>query len=116
EETLSQARASGDAKVAQAKAALRQAEQTALQVEAKRQEAQAARETASQKRADLAAAQASAEYAVLRAPFSGIVTRRALNSGDMADATTPVVEITNTHAMNLIASLPAENGVMVREG
>ncbi len=116
QEALAQARTSGEAKVAQARAALRQAEQGRLQVLAKRQEALAMRETAAQKRADLAAAQATAAYAELRAPLSGIVTRRALNPGDMADTTAPVVEITDTRSLNLLANLPAEDGMQVRVG
>jgi len=115
-EALAQAQTSGDAKVRQAQAALRQAEQSALQVAAKQQEARAMRETAAQKRADLAAAQATAGYAELRAPLSGIVTRRALNPGDMADPATPVLEITNVRSLDLLASLPAEDGMAVRVG
>src|SRR5207245_1742438 len=87
-ESLDQAQMSGSAKVQQAQTALRQAEQSALQVKAKQQEAQAMRETAAQRRADLAAARTVAGYAELRAPLSGTVTRRALNSGDMADPAT----------------------------
>jgi RND family efflux transporter MFP subunit len=115
-EALDQAKTSGAAKVAQAQAALQQARQDALQVAAKQQESLALRETANQKRADLAAAQATAGYAELRAPLTGIVTRRALNPGDMADPTTPVVEITDIRALNLIANLTAEDGMLVRRG
>ena len=89
---------------------------SALQVAAKRQEAQAMHETVRQKRADLASAQAVAGYAVLRSPLTGIVTRRALNPGDMADPATPVVEVTDTRTLNLLANLPAEDGVKVRRG
>lgn len=115
-ETLDQAKLSGEAKVAQAQAALRQAEQSAGQVAAKRQEAQAMRASVVQKRADLASAQATAGYAELRAPFAGIVTRRSLNPGDMADVTTPVVEIADPRALNLIANLPGDEGAKVRVG
>src|SRR5262249_31943148 len=62
------------------------------------------------------AAQATAGYAELRAPLSGIVTRRALNPGDLADTTTPVVEITDPRALNLLANLPAEDGMKARAG
>ncbi len=115
-ETLAQAQASGAAKVAQAQAGLRQARASALQVDARRQEALAAQDTIAQKRADLSAAQTAAQTADLRAPISGVVTRRALNPGDSADTTTPVLEITDTRALNLIASLPAEEGAKVRVG
>src|SRR5205807_1453037 len=87
------ARLTGEAKVAQARATLRQAQQGILQVAAKRQDAAAMRRSAEQKRADLAAAQASAGYAQLRSPLTGIVARRLLNPGDTADTTSPVLEI-----------------------
>lgn len=115
-QSLDQAKTSGAAKVAQAEAGLRQAEQSALQIAVKRQEAQAMRQTVGQKRADLAAAEATANTAELRAPLSGTVTRRALNPGDLADTTVPVLEITETHALNLLANLPAEDGAKVRAG
>jgi HlyD family secretion protein len=99
-----------------ARAALRQAEQGVLQVAAKKRETAAAVESIRQKRADLAAAQTSAGYAQLRTPITGIVTRRFLDPGDMADTNTPVVEITNPHALNLVASVPAEDGADVRPG
>lgn len=115
-EALSAAQIGGNTKVQQAQAALRQTEQAALQVSVKQQEAQAMRETAAQKRADLAAAQATAGYADLHAPLTGIVTRRALNPGDMADPATPILEISDTRALNLLANLPADQGMQVRVG
>ncbi len=115
-ESLDQAQMSGDAKVAQAQAALRQAEQGALQVQVKQQDALAMRQIANQKLADYNAAQATAGYAQLRAPLSGIVTHRSQNPGDQADPATPILEITDTHGLNLIANLPAEDGLKVRPG
>ena len=91
-DALAAARLTGEAKVAQARAALRQAQQGILQVAAKRQDAAAMRRSAEQKRADLAAAQASAGYAQLRSPLTGVVARRLLNPGDTADTTSPVLE------------------------
>jgi RND family efflux transporter MFP subunit len=69
-----------------------------------------------QKQADLAAAQATAAVATLRAPFSGVVTHRAQNPGDLADPSTPILEISETHSLNLLANLPAEDGLKVRQG
>src|SRR5205823_256431 len=71
---------------------------------------------ANQKRADLAGAAATAGYAEIRSPLSGIVTRRALNPGDLADPVTPIFEIANTHELNLVASIPAEDGAKLRTG
>ncbi len=103
-------------RVKTAQTALRQAEQGVLQVAAKRQEKQAAIETIRQKTADLAAAQATAAYSELRSPITGRVTRRLLNPGDMADTSTPVVEIADTHSLNLVASIPAEDAAAIRAG
>jgi HlyD family secretion protein len=85
-------------------------------VAAKQQEAQAMHEAERQKQADLAGAQAVAGYAALRSPLTGTVTRRTLNSGDMADPATPVLEVSDTRALNLLANLPGEDGVKVRRG
>lgn len=103
-------------RVKTAQTALRQAEQGVLEVAAKRQEKQAAIETIRQKTADLAAAQANAAYSELRSPITGRVTRRSLNPGDMADTSTPVVEIADTHSLNLVASIPAEDAAAIRVG
>jgi RND family efflux transporter MFP subunit len=53
---------------------------------------------------------------VLRSPLTGVVSRRALNPGDMADPATPIVEVTDTRTLNLLANLPAEDGAKVRRG
>jgi RND family efflux transporter MFP subunit len=101
-EALAQARKSGDAHVRQAKAALRQAEQGTLLVEAKRQEA--------------ISMQAAAAYTVLRSPIPGIVTHRMANPGDTADPASPILEIANTTSLNLLANLPEGEGAGVRPG
>lgn len=114
-EALAQAQNTGAAKLHQARSGARQAEGT-LQVAAKAQDAQAAQAATAQKSADLAAAQTQVAFGDLRAPLSGIVTRRALNAGDMADPAVPILEITDPTALNLLANLPAEMGAGVRAG
>jgi HlyD family secretion protein len=113
---LAQVRAAAEAKVAQTRASLRQAEQAVLQVEVKRQEAQAARSSAVAKGADFAAALASAHYAELRSPISGVVTKRALNPGDLADPAAAVVEVSDTRTLDLTATLPADSATAIRAG
>jgi HlyD family secretion protein len=113
---LAQAAKSGDARVLQAQAALRQAQQSRLNVAAKQQDALAARGVTAQKEADLTAAQATAATADLAAPIDGIVTKRSANVGDTADPTLPFLEISNSTGLNLIANLPAEEGLKVRVG
>ena len=116
QDTVQQAKRSGDAKIAQAKAALTQAQQAQLLVTAKRQETQSLRDAASQKRADLNAAQITAQISTLVAPLSGVVTRRTLNPGDIADTTTSVIEIADLRELNLLATLTADNGQKIRPG
>lgn len=115
-EAVSQAKTSGDAKVAQAQASLRQARQSALQVAVKQQDARVQRNAAEQKRADLSAAQATAATAQIHSPFAGVVTRRLLNPGDLADTTNPILEIAQPTSLNLVAYLPVEDGQKVRTG
>ena len=116
QELLKQAQKTGDGKVLQAQGTLKQARETIGQVAVKQQDARAFAETVAQKRADLAAAQSSANYAEVHAPLNGIVTRRALNPGDMADVTNPIVEISDARSLNLIANLSAADGTKLRAG
>ena len=115
-EALRQAQTAGDAKIAQAQAALKQAQESALQVRVKEQDARALAAAALQKRADLSGAQATTNYADVHAPLSGLVTRRLLNPGDMADTANPILEIADTQSLNLLANLPASEGLKVRVG
>ena len=116
QEAFNAAETGGDAKVRQAEAALEQARKTALTVAARNQDAIAANQAVAQKRADLSAARATAQYAQVRAPLSGVVSRRMLGPGDMADVTIPILEITNPTSVNLVANLTAEDGRQVRPG
>ncbi len=116
QELLRQAQKTGDGKVLQAEGALKQARETIGQVAVKRQDALAVRQTVAQKEADFTAAQASANYAEVHAPLSGVVTRRNLNPGDMADVTNPIVEISDGRSLNLIANLSAADGMKLRAG
>ncbi|MGC8666934.1 MAG: efflux RND transporter periplasmic adaptor subunit [Chthonomonadales bacterium] len=115
-EALAQARAAGDAHVAQAEAALQQAQQGAAQVAVKEADARAFQALVMQKQADLAAAGASAGYARLTSPVSGIVTRRFLNPGDMADPNTPVLEVMARRSLDLVCSASPDAASKLRVG
>lgn len=80
-------------RVAQARAALAQAQSGALNVAAKAQEAAAARLAAAGKAADARGATASVATGEIRSPLDGVVVRRFLNPGDVADPTTPVLAV-----------------------
>ena len=115
-EALSQAKLTGAAKRAQAEAALKQARQGVLQVAAKRQEVQTQLATVAQKRAEESAAQVQASYMQITAPLAGIVVKRSLNPGDLADPTSPILEIADLRLLNLVASVPAGEGARLRVG
>lgn len=116
QQALDAARTEGDARVAQARAALSAAQKDILTVTARRREAQALRDAVAQKRADLAAAEASASYAVVRSPISGVITHRAMNAGDMADPAAPILDVSNIRALDLSANLAASDGQRVQAG
>ena len=66
-----------------------------------------AQESVSRARAALAAAQAGAGRAVVRAPFDGIVVSRAHNPGDMVVSTTdPILRIVDPRRLEVIAAIP----------
>ncbi len=75
-----------------------------------------AAETArSRAEAGLAAAQAAvaeldatAAYAVIRAPFDGIVTRRDVDPGAFAAPGAPLIEIASTGRLRIVVTVPAE--------
>jgi RND family efflux transporter MFP subunit len=53
-------------------------------------------------------ARAQREYVVLRAPFSGIITARTADPGDLALPGRPVLEMIGTSSLKVEADLPAE--------
>lgn len=115
-DALRQVQQSGDAKVTSARALLQAASQGGLQVAAKAEDARAKQALVSGKQADLSGARIATALSELRASLSGIITRRNLNVGDLADPATPVLEITDANALNLLANLPSENGIALRAG
>lgn len=115
-DALNQAQQSGEAKVQSARAALTAASRGQLQIAAKAEDARSKAALAQSKIADLSAAQAVSSASQLRAPISGVVTKRNLNDGDMADPANAVLEISDTNALNLNANLSASQVADVRVG
>lgn len=115
-DALVQAQGSGDARVQGARAALTAASQGQLQIAAKSEDARSKAALAQSKIADLSAAQAASSAGQLRAPVSGVVTKRNINEGEMADPAIPVLEISNTNALNLNANISSAQGANVRQG
>ncbi|MDE2125057.1 MAG: efflux RND transporter periplasmic adaptor subunit [Armatimonadetes bacterium] len=116
EAALAAAQADGSAQVAKAAAALVQAHQAALQVRVKQQDVIAMTSAAAQKQADMRAATVADSYCQVCAPLSGIVVKRYLNPGDMADSSTPILQIGADTALDLQASLPADEASVVAPG
>jgi len=114
---LSAAKSMGEKKIAQARAALRQAESGRLAVAAKAQEANAAAEAARQKQADARAAGVAADFVEIRSPFAGTVVRRFLNPGDSTDPATPVLTIARAGASaDFVGNLSPAEAERVRPG
>lgn len=69
------------------------------------------------KRSEAASATATAETSLIRAPFSGIVTKRILNPGDESDNLTPILEITDaSQGLDFVAMLSAVQASGIRVG
>lgn len=59
-------------------------------------------------RAGMLEAQAQEAYAVVRAPFDGVVTSRSVNPGDLAVPGSPLLTIVAPNALKVVAELPAQ--------
>ncbi|MFW6083607.1 MAG: efflux RND transporter periplasmic adaptor subunit [Gemmatimonadota bacterium] len=65
--------------------------------------------------AALAEARAQRAYTALRAPFSGVVTRRSIDPGDLAVPGHPVITLAGGDALEAVADLPASREGQVAE-
>ncbi len=66
--------------------------------------------------AALGVAQAELARAAIRAPISGTLTRRAINDGEAVDPATPVFDVIESSALDLVANLPAQYLGRVKTG
>jgi membrane fusion protein, multidrug efflux system len=67
-------------------------------------------------RARIAAADEQSTKTIVRAPLSGIVSKRAVNTGDVVAPATPLASIIDPSSMQLEALVPSEALPMVRVG
>ena len=109
-EALDAVSRAGDTKIAQAGAALALARESVTTVRAKLEDARSSADGVLQKRAELAAARLTEGNSVIRAPLTGVVTRRLLAPGDVADPSAPILEMSDPGALELVANLPVEQG------
>jgi RND family efflux transporter MFP subunit len=76
-----------------------------------------AQDSVNRARAAMAAAQAGAGRAVVRAPFDGIVVTRTHNPGDMVVSTTdPIMRIVDPRRLEVVASIPRQDQSRVVTG
>lgn len=60
--------------------------------------------------------EAQLAYTTLRAPFDGVITRRMADPGDLAAPGQPLLILTGTGALRLVADLPARRAGVLRPG
>jgi len=113
---LAAAKALAQQRIIQATTGLNQAKAGQTTVDAQRQVAQAAAAGLAQKQAEAASAQATAKMAEIRAPYGGKITRRFLNPGDLADPTTPVLQLSSSASTDFAAKASAADAQKVTAG
>lgn len=106
-----------------AEASVRQARKTFERIRnleedgaATEQELDDARAALERARAKLASARGQRDYVVMRAPFSGTVTSRTADPGDLAVPGRPVLQLVRPGSVKLVADLPDRVGTGLEEG
>ncbi|MEJ2310750.1 MAG: efflux RND transporter periplasmic adaptor subunit [Gemmatimonadales bacterium] len=112
-----------EAAIARAEAAQRQARRTFERLESLEGDGAATAQELDDARAALEMAEAAVQeamtqrrYAVLTAPFSGWVTSRLADPGDMAFPGRPILELIAEGGLKVIADVPAELGARLTPG
>ncbi len=103
-------------RILQAQAVLSQAEAGELTVKQEATAAAAAQSFLKQKQAEAGAAIAAADLNQIRAPFSGVIVRRMLNSGDLADPSTTVLQLVSSSKTDFVGTLTASQAREVKAG
>lgn len=113
---LRSALAAAEAAAAAAEADLARAETLLTKRAATPREAEDARTRAAAARAGVQAAHEALAYAVLRAPFSGVVASRPVHVGDVVSPGATVIELEGAGGLELVATLNAVESRLVRVG
>lgn len=116
QDALVAARRSSDAKIAAAQSALDAARGGLVKVEASRADARAKRAAQNGKIADLQAAQVAVAQTQVRSPLAGVVLKRLLGVGENADPATPILEVAQPGALDLVAQLPSFDAAQIQVG
>lgn len=99
-----------------ARASHRRVENLARDGAASQQELDQATAALAAARAMLAEAEAQGAYAVIRAPFDGVVTHRAVNPGDLALPGHPLLVVVAPGALKVVADLPSQRAGTLAAG
>jgi len=91
-------------------------ERLAIDGAASRQELDRTAAALASARAGLAEAQAQEAYAVVRAPFAGVVTAKGVDAGDLANPGAPLLTLVDPTTLQISADLPSHLAGLVREG
>lgn len=91
-----------------AQRSFRRMENLAADGAASQQELDQARAGLEAARAGVAAAQAQEAYAVVRSPFSGVVTTRSVDPGDLAVPGLALLTVVSPGSLKVVADLPAQ--------
>lgn len=67
-------------------------------------------------RSALAEAEAQEGYAVVRAPFDGVITARRVDAGDLANPGLPLLSMVDPGALKIVADLPGQRVGSIQEG
>lgn len=103
-------------RLAQAQARLDAAKSRRLSAQMRREQAAAAAQQTSQARAGLQGAQAIAGYALIRAPFAGVVTRRWVDPGDQVGPGSPVIDVEDRSEWRIEADVPESEAGLLKLG
>jgi len=122
DETLNQAKAAAAALEearARIQAASRRAEKTKTDVERAEADIAVARARAEVARADLARLRALLEFAKIRAPYAGFITRRQADTGALVQpsgpSARPLFTIVRLHRVRVVAAVNEADAVLVRD-
>lgn len=99
-----------------ARASHRRVENLARDGAASQQELDQATAALAAARAMLAEAEAQGAYAVLRAPFDGVVTHRTVDPGDLAVPGHPLLSMVAPGALKVVADLPSQRAGSLSAG
>ncbi len=108
--------AAAEAQYKQAQQQLRAALAAQARVKLREEDVKNAKAAIAQARAGLKAARVMLSYAIIRAPFDGVITGRMVDPGDMANPGVPAIRVEDDSLYRLICSVPESQAVHLSLG